>query len=139
MSVLHGDAGDVAHLKAQLSDEDEIALETAAAIAALAEEFGEDLGDIELEKGLLRKGAIAPERMAAVLRRIAAAEGEAAALEVGSGLLEFTLNDALMAELITLADGNAHSDKAEEWRALQRKARLARAELDRTEALAQVF
>ena len=127
------------YLKAQLSDEDEIALETAAAIAALAEEFGEDLGDIELEKGLLRKGAIAPERMAAVLRRIAAAEGEAAALEVGSGLLEFTLNDALMAELIALADANARSAQADEWRLLQREARLARAELQRTEALTQVF
>ena len=77
--------------------------------------------------------------MAAALRRIATAEGETAALEVGSRLLEFTLNDALMDELIALAEGNGHTAQADEWRLLQREARLARAELERTEALTQVF
>ena len=63
----------------------------------------------------------------------------AAALEVGSKLLEFTLNDNLMDELIALADSNGCPEKADEWRVLQREARLARAELDRTEALTQAF
>ena len=129
----------LAYLEAQLSDEGEIALETAAAVAAVAEDFGEGLDDTELEKALLQKGAIAPERMTAALRRIAAADGEAAALEVGSGLLEFTLNDALMDELIALADANARPAQAEEWRLLQRQAQLARAEMDRTEALDLIF
>ena len=131
--------GLLAYLTAQLSEGQEIPLETAAAIAEAAEELGQDLGDIELEKALLRKGAIAPERMAAAVRRVAAAEGDTAALEVGSKLLEFTLNDSLMDELIALADSNARPKLADEWRALQREARLARAELDRTEALTQVF
>ena len=120
------------YLKAQLSYAEEITPATAADIFATAEELGQGLNDIRLEKALLSKGAIEPEHMAAVLRRIAASEGDVSALEVGSRLLEFTLNDALMDELIALADGTGRSVQAEEWRVLQREARLARAELDRT-------
>ncbi len=129
----------LSYLKTQLSYTDEITSATAAAIAAVAAELNQPLDDVRLEKDLLVEGAIKPERMAAVLRRIAAAEGAAAALEVGSRLLEFTLNDELMDALIALAHSNGRSAQAEEWRALQREARLARAELDRTEALTQVF
>ena len=122
-------------VKAQLVNDD-VTLRTAAAVAAAAEELGQRMNDIRLEKALLSKGAIEPEHMAAVLRRITVAEGEAAALDAGSGLLEFTLNDALMDELIALADGNARSAQADEWRALQQQARLARAELDRMDTSA---
>ena len=117
-------------VKAELANDD-VTLRTAAAVAAAAEELGQDLNDIRLEKALLSEGAIEPEHMAAVLRRIAAAEGETAALDAGSELLEFTLNDAVMDELIALADGNARPAQADEWRELQQRARLARAELDR--------
>ena len=129
----------LAYLKTQLAYADEITSATAADIAAAAEDLGQDLNDARLEAELLLNGAIEPERMAAALRRIATAEGETAALEVGSRLLEFTLNDALMDELIALADANARPAQADEWRLLQREARLARAELERTEALAQIF
>ena len=129
----------LAYLKTQLSHTGEITFATAADIAAAAEDLDRPLNDIELEKALLNTGAIEPERMAAVLRRIAAAEGGAAALEVGSGLLRFTLNDALMDELIALADANALPAQADEWRLLQQEARLAREELDRAKALTRFF
>ena len=122
-------------LQAQLANAD-VRPRTAAAIANLAGDLNQGLGDVGLEKALLSKGAIEPEHMAAVLRRIAAAEGETAALDLGSGLLEFTLNDALMDELIALADGNARSAQAEQWRELQQQAGLARAELDRMDTSA---
>ncbi len=122
-------------LQAQLANDD-VTPRTAAAVANSAGDLGQDVGDIGLEKALLSKGAIEPEHMAAVLRRIVEAEGETAALDLGGDLLEFTLNDALMDELIALADGNARSAQADEWRALQQQARLARAELDRMDTAA---
>ena len=125
-------------VKAELANDD-VTLPTAAAVAAAAEELGQDLNDVQLEKELFSTGAIEPGHMAAVLRRIAVAEGEAAALDIGAPVLEFTLNDSLMDELIALADSNSRPAQAEEWRSLQREARLARAELDRTKALTRVF
>ena len=127
------------YLKSQLSYNNEITSAIAAAIVTTAETFGQPLNDIQLEKELLSKGAIEPEYMAAVVRRIAAIEGEVAALEMGSDLLEFSLNDDLMGELIALADANGDRARADAWRVLQRSARSARAELERTEAVAQVF
>ena len=112
---------------------------TAGAVVSIATELGKKFDDAGLEKELLLKGAIEPGHMAAVLRRIAAAEGDAAALEAGSKLLEFTLNDALMDELIELADANGNPAHADEWRALQSEARVARAELERTAALPRLF
>ena len=128
----------LADVETQLAN-DEVTLRTAAAVAVVAGELGRGLNDIRLEKELLLKGAIEPGYMAAVLRRIAASEGDVSALEIGSRLLEFTLNDALMDELITLADGNGRAAQADEWRALQSEARVARAELERTAALPQLF
>ncbi len=127
------------YLITQLSHEEDITPATAADIAAAAADLNRPLDDMRLERELLSKGAVEPERMAAVLRRIAAAEGAAVALEVGSGLLEFTLNDELMDELIALADGNGRSTQAEEWRELQREARLARVELNRMDAATRFF
>ena len=129
----------LAYLKTQLAYEDEITFATAVDIAAAAEDLGHDLNDARLETELLLHGAIEPERMAGALQRVAAAEGETAALEMGSRLLEFTLNDALMDELIALADANGRSTQADEWRSLQQEARLARAELDRTRTASRVL
>ena len=76
--------------------------------------------------------------MTAALQRIAIKEGETSALEVGGRLLEFTLNDALVGELIKLADSNGQASRADEWRTLQEKARLAREEMSRIEAISQL-
>ena len=117
------------YLRTQLAHRDEMTLITLAAMVAEAEALGQTLNDLELEKELLIKGTIKPEYMAAVLKRIARAEGDAEALKVGGTLLEYTLEDTLMDELIALAERTGAEDQAREWLVLQKKAQIARKEL----------
>ena len=123
-----------AYLNTQLAHRNEITLLTLAAMVTEAEELGQTLNDLRLEKELLTKGAIEPEYMAAVLRRIARAEGDAEALRIGRFLLEFTLEDKLMSELIGLAEQAGQPDQAHQWRVLQKKAQIARKEIRQLEA-----
>ena len=120
-----------AFLETQLGFRDELTPATLAAIVAVADELGQTLDQPALEKDLLTQGAIPAEHMAASLRRIAAAEGNAAAIELGKGLLEFTLQDELLSELIALAEAVGNRQQAEAWRTLQGRARAARQELER--------
>ena len=128
-----------AYLKAQLAYEDELTLKTMAAVTAAAEELGRDMNVPGLEKRLLRHGAVRPEHMAAAVRRIAGAEGAAAALQAGGPLLEFTLQDRLLDELIVLAEAAGEPEQASRWRVLQNKARISRRELRREDGAAGQF
>ena len=127
------------YLETQLDVGDGLTPATAAAIVVAADELGHELDRPALDRELLGLGAIEPPYMVAALRRIAAAEGDTAALDVGSALLEFTLEDRLLDELIALADAAGQATRAEEWRVLQGKARVARKELARTGAAAELF
>ena len=127
------------YLETQLDVGDGLTPATAAAIVVAADELDYELDRPALDRELLGLGAIEPPYMAAALRRIAAAEGDTAALDVGSALLEFTLEDRLLDELIALADAAGQATRAEEWRVLQGKARVARKELARTGAAAELF
>ena len=127
------------YLETQLEARDGLTPATAAAIVVAADELGYELDRPALDRELLGLGAIEPPYMAAALRRIAAAEGDTAALDVGSALLEFTLEDRLLDELIALADAAGQPTRAEEWRVLQSKARVARKELARTGVAAELF
>ncbi len=127
------------YLEMQLESDDDLMPATAAAIVVAADELGYELDRPALDRELLRIGAIEPPYMAAALRRLAAAEGADAALDVGSALLEFTLEDRLLDELIALAEATGRPIRAKDWRALQARARVARAELEQTGAAAEVF
>lgn len=128
-----------AYLEMQLESEDKPMPATAAAIVVAAHELGYELDRPALDMELLRIGAIEPRHMAAAFRRVAAAQGAAAALDIGSALLEYTLEDRLLDEMITLAEAAGQLQRAEEWRALQGRARFAREELERTKAAAEVY
>ena len=123
-----------AYLQSHILDDEDITPETAAAVVTEAVLMGHDLDNPRLEKQLLLKGAIEPRFMAAVLRRVARAEGDAEALELGGALLEFTLEDRLMDELIGLAERSGNAEQAHQWRVLQNRAQIARKELQQLEA-----
>ena len=117
------------YLKRQLAYRKDISDGTMAAIISAGVELGNDINVPDLEQALLIQGAFKPQNMAAVIQRIAKRHGPQQALEVGAPLLEFTLDDLLLTELIALADRSGRQQQASEWRLLQKKAQLARREL----------
>ncbi|WIO75330.1 hypothetical protein QP938_05320 [Porticoccaceae bacterium LTM1] len=121
-------------LRQQISYKDELSNTTIATVFQKANEFGQQLNAPKLEKELLQQGAIKPEHMAVTVERIAARDGVKEAFDLGAKLLEYTLNDALMSTMISLAENAGETEQAQEWRVLQKKAQIARKELNATRA-----
>jgi len=101
---------------------------TATLAAAAADQAGAPL-DTAVLRHLVRTRGLAVPELATAVRRIAAAEGQPAALAAGETALDYTREDALLAVLEALAREVAEPPRAERYAKLRREAAAARAAL----------
>ena len=91
--------------------------------------LGDGPGADAIERTLLASGRLHLGRIAEVLARIAAAEGGAAALELGESVAAYVLEDELLAVLIGAAESAESEERAQHWREVRTRASEARVEL----------
>ena len=91
--------------------------------------LGDGPGADAIERTLLASGRLHLGRIAEVLARIVAAEGGAAALELGESVAAYVLEDELLAVLIGAAESAESEERAQHWREVRTRASEARVEL----------
>lgn len=124
LSLRLHEAGDAARASALRTQVGELAEDDPGArlwCADLARRLGDTAAADAAEVALLDEGKLASQRLADVLRRIAANEGSAAALRRGDALYRRTAQPDFLAAMVEIAEGDpeAHAtwtDRAEEER-----------------------